>query len=94
MVQRDISGPILRTCYAATRKGVTPSTILNMVLEELSSVQLDMDKCGDMDSHYYYEGMSDAYHAVANAIAPLKPKKHALWMGLLSMQSVPQEVVL
>lgn len=91
MASRDISGPLLRSCYAATRKGVTPSKILTLALEGIVEAQQTMDMTGDMDVHDYFTGYQDAFLEIAHMIAPLKENKHAFWMSLLSMTRVPEE---
>lgn len=93
MVHRDISGPILRACYAACRKEATPSKILDLVLDGMAEAQQVMDMTGDMDVHNYYEGKQDAFLEVAHMIAPIKSKQESRWMALLSMERVPKENV-
>ena len=85
MASRDISGTLLRVCFGATRKGVTPSKLLDRVLDEMASAQRDLDKTGDIDSAYYYEGMIDAYNTVAQWIAPFKDQDK--YHELLGFQS-------
>lgn len=86
MASRDITGAILRTCFGAVRKDQTLSKLLNLVLEELASAERDMDVCGDMESHAYYTGMSDAFRLIAYQIAPLKEKKLDFYYDLMQLQ--------
>jgi hypothetical protein len=83
MASRDISGTILRVCFGAVRKEVTPSKLLGWVLEEIATTQRDLDKTGDIDSADYYAGLIDAYVTVANWIAPVKDEKNAEFSQLL-----------
>lgn len=87
MSSRDISGTILRTCFGAVRKEATPSKILGWVLDEMASVERDIDKCGDMEDHAYYTGMSDAFRMVAEWIAPLKEEQSKFYHDLMGLQS-------
>ncbi len=90
MAHRDISGAILRTCYAACRKEATPSKILDLVLDGIAEAQQVMDMTGDMDVHNYYEGNQDAFLEVANFIASVKEDKLPKYRALLSLQDPSQ----
>lgn len=83
MASRDISATLLRVCFGACRKQVTPSKLLTWVLEEMASAQRDLDKTGDVDSAYYYEGMVDAFEQVAIMIAPIKDGKGEEYCNML-----------
>lgn len=74
-MKRDISKAALRVCFGAVRKEITPSKLLNMILEELASNQRDLDVTGDMDDAYYYMGVGDTLERIAHWIAPLKQDK-------------------
>lgn len=89
MGARDISGPMLRVCFGAVSKGVTPSKLLTWVLEEMATVERDLDMTGDVDSHYYYTGMSDAFEMVAMWIAPLKDDKTQAYFDLVNKINKP-----
>ena len=92
MSSREITGTILRTCFGVVRKEATSEKLLEWALEGLASVERDMDKCGDMEDHAYYAGMSDAFRMVAAWIAPLKEDKSQFYHDLMGLKR-PEEIV-
>lgn len=90
----DMTGAFLRSCFGIARKNVSKKKLLEWVLDELASVERDIDKCGEMDTHAYYTGMSDAFNMVAQWIAPFKDEEssqryHDI-LGLQGPNTVPE----
>lgn len=84
MGARDITGPMIKALLGTVYPDVTMAHLVENITEEMASTQRDMDICGDMEDHIYYEGCMDTYMLVLSWIAPIAKMKE--WCSLLSLK--------